>query len=73
VKLPRVSGKQTVDTLLKAGFFIHRIRGSHYVLKHPDTGRRITIPYHRKTLAPKTLNSILKQAGISHEEFSALL
>jgi predicted RNA binding protein YcfA (HicA-like mRNA interferase family) len=73
VKLPRASGKQTVETLLKAGFFIHRIRGSHYILKNTETGRRVTIPYHRKTLAPKTLNSILKQAGISHEEFSSLL
>jgi predicted RNA binding protein YcfA (HicA-like mRNA interferase family) len=36
-------------------------------------GRRITVPYHRRELAPKTLNSILKQAGVSREEFSSLL
>jgi predicted RNA binding protein YcfA (HicA-like mRNA interferase family) len=73
VKLPRASGKQTVDALLKAGFIVHRIHGSHYILKNSETARRVTIPYHRKTLAPKTLNSIIKQAGISHEEFSSLL
>lgn len=73
MKLPRASGKQTVDALLRAGFIVHRIRGSHYILKHPETVRRVTIPYHRKELALKTLRSILKQAGISQEVFSRLL
>jgi len=73
VRLPRVSGKQTVDALLQAGFIIHRIRGSHYILKHPETGRRVTIPYHRRELALKTLDSILKQAAVSRETFSRLL
>ena len=73
MKLPRVSGKQTVDALLRGGFIVHRIRGSHYILKHPETGRRVTIPYHRRELALKTLNSTLKQASISTEEFLELL
>jgi predicted RNA binding protein YcfA (HicA-like mRNA interferase family) len=73
VKLPRASGKQTVEAPIKAGFIIHRTRGSHYILKHSQTGRRVTIPYHRKMLAPKTLRSILKQSGISQDNFSNLL
>jgi predicted RNA binding protein YcfA (HicA-like mRNA interferase family) len=73
MKLPRISGNQTVEALLRAGFIIHRTRGSHYILKHPDSGRRVTIPYHRRELALKTLHSILKQADVSLEEFSKLL
>ena len=73
MKLPRVSGKKTIDTLLKAGFIVHRIRGSHYILKQSQTGRRVTVPHHRKELSLKILSLILKQAGISHEEFSNLL
>jgi predicted RNA binding protein YcfA (HicA-like mRNA interferase family) len=73
VKLPRVSGKQTVDAFLKANYFVHHIHGSHYVLKHRETGIRIVIPYHRQTLAPRTLSAILKQAGISQEQFISLL
>jgi len=73
VKLPRASGKQTVDALLKAGFIVHRTRGSHYILKDVRTGRRVTIPHHRRELAPKTLRSILRQAGVSTEAFSKLL
>ena len=73
MKLPIVSGKKTVEALLKAGFIIHRIKGSHYILKHPVVGCRVTVPYHRQELAPKTLHSILRQAVISIEEFVKLL
>ena len=73
MRLPRISGKQTVEALLRAGFTVHRIRGSHYILKHPETGRRVTIPYQRRELALKTLHSILKQASISTDKFSKLL
>jgi len=73
MRLPRISGKQAVEALLRAGFTVHRIRGSHYILKHSQTGRRVTIPYQRRELALKTLHSILKQMGISPDEFSKLL
>ena len=73
MRLPRVSGKQTVEALLRAGFTVQRIRGSHYILKHPETGRRVTIPYQRRELALKTLHSILKQAALSPDKFSKLI
>lgn len=73
MKLPRASGKSTVEALLRAGFMVHRIRGSHYILKHPERGTRVAVPYHRGELAPKTLRSILAQAGVSAEEFAELL
>jgi predicted RNA binding protein YcfA (HicA-like mRNA interferase family) len=34
---------------------------------------RVTVPYHRPELAPKTLQTILKQAGISPEDFANLI
>ena len=73
MRLPRISGKLTVEALLRAGFTVHRIRGSHYILKHPETGRRVTIPYQRRELALKTLHSILKQSAISPQDFSKLI
>ncbi len=73
MRLPRVSGKQTVEALMRADFAVQRIRGSHYILKHPETGRRVTIPYQRRELALKTLHSILKQAAISPSRFSQLV
>lgn len=39
------------------------------ILHHnKDLTKRVTLPLHNKDLKPGTLNSILKQAGITKEE-----
>lgn len=43
-------------------------RGSHRQLKHPSRSGRVTVPGKPSDdLAPGTLNSILKQAGLKNE------
>ncbi len=75
VRLPRVSGKETERALLKAGWYRHHSKGSHFYYKHPDRpGVRVDIPIHTgEVLAPKTLKSILEHTGLSVEEFIKLL
>jgi predicted RNA binding protein YcfA (HicA-like mRNA interferase family) len=46
-------------------------RGSHLKLRHAD-GRTVIVPLHRE-LARGTLRSILRQAGLTADEFVALL
>jgi predicted RNA binding protein YcfA (HicA-like mRNA interferase family) len=41
-----------------------RIKGSHIQLKHPTKPGKVTVPNHAGDIAPGTLNSILKQAGL---------
>ncbi|MBN2287573.1 MAG: type II toxin-antitoxin system HicA family toxin [Tissierellales bacterium] len=41
-----------------------RTKGSHIQLKHPTKSGKVTVPSHKGDIAPGTLNSILKQAGI---------
>ena len=56
------------------GFEVVGIRGSHHYLHHAKRGTIVTVPVHSgKTLAPKTLQTILSQAGISQDEFRELL
>jgi len=39
-------------------------------LKHPDNpALRVTVAYHNKDLKRKTLESIIKQAGLTNEDF----
>jgi len=39
--------------------------GSHYYYTHPTKPGKVTIPYHPgKEIKTKTINSILKQAGL---------
>jgi predicted RNA binding protein YcfA (HicA-like mRNA interferase family) len=75
-KLPILKGKQVIDALVstKGGFFIHHQRGSHVRLKHTSKKNlRVTVPIHSKDLPEKTLRRILKQSGLSEEEFTRLL
>ena len=75
MKLPRITGKEAERALLRAGWYFHHSKGSHFYYKHLDfRGRRVTIPMHvGETLAPKTLENILEQAGLSVVEFVKLL
>jgi predicted RNA binding protein YcfA (HicA-like mRNA interferase family) len=41
-----------------------RTKGSHIQLKHPNKPGKVTVPNHKGDIAPGTLNSILKQAGL---------
>lgn len=65
-KLPRVSGAQVVRALQRLGFAVARQRGSHIVMRRGSSG--CVVPNHRE-LKSGTLAGVLKQAGISAEEF----
>jgi predicted RNA binding protein YcfA (HicA-like mRNA interferase family) len=41
-----------------------RTKGSHIQLKHPTKPGKVTVPSNKGDIAPGTLNSILKQAGL---------
>lgn len=73
MKLPVLSGRKLVRILFDAGFEIDHQTGSHFILReNKEPFRRVTVPNH-KTIAPGTLLSILKQAGISREELGKLV
>ena len=74
-RLPALKPKQVVAALLRAGFYVHHQRGSHARLLHPGRPElRVTIPIHNKDLPPSFLkHRILKQAGLSDEEFLKFL
>ncbi len=65
--LPRISGAATVRALEKLGFRQVRQRGSHVVLRRGDAVT--VVPLHRRDLAIGTLHGILKQAGVTADEF----
>ena len=74
-RLPVVTGRQAMRALERAGFVLVRVKGSHHVMEHPDhASRTATVPLHGgKTLRTGTLHSILKQAGVTSEQFRKLL
>jgi predicted RNA binding protein YcfA (HicA-like mRNA interferase family) len=57
--------RDIVRRLRQDGWYIDRIRGSHHHYKHPVKRQTVTVPIHRgHDLGIKTVQSILKQAGI---------
>ncbi|MGQ0641862.1 MAG: type II toxin-antitoxin system HicA family toxin [Gemmatimonadaceae bacterium] len=57
--------RDVVRLLLDDGWYLARSRGSHHQYKHPTKPGRVTVPGSgNDDLAPATLNSILKQAGV---------
>lgn len=53
------------------GFEEKRQTGNHRILRHPD-GRQVVVPMHPKELPMGTFRRILKQAGLTTEEFQTL-
>lgn len=74
VKLPRIPSALVIRALKRARFYEYHRSGSHIQLRYPNNSNlRVTIPFQRKDLTPKTLKSILKQADITIDEFIDLL
>ena len=69
-KLPHLSGAEIVRVLESLGFTVVRQRGSHIVLRRGSSG--CVVPNHREVKVG-TLSGVLKQAGVSSEEFNEAL
>ena len=72
MSLPVVSGAQAVSAFERAGWMIARQKGSHIILKKPATFYTLSVPDHDE-LDPGTLRSLIRKAGLTVEEFTALL
>jgi len=73
-KPPLVSGKEAVRALQHLGFVFIRQQGSHAILRRdaPEGARGCVVPMHPE-IQPGTLRGMLKQAGVSVEDFTAQL
>jgi predicted RNA binding protein YcfA (HicA-like mRNA interferase family) len=62
--------RQIVKRLKRLGFvFDRQAAGSHEIWYNPDTDLYTTIPNHPGDMPEGTLRAILKQAGISSDDF----
>lgn len=72
--LPVISGRQAIIALQRIGYEVARQKGSHVRLRCPGDASRapLTIPDH-KELKSGTLRAIIRDAGLSVDEFCKLL
>ena len=72
-KLPRIKALELIAALLRAGFVVKRVKGSHHILSHPD-GRATVVPVHRgETIGPGLLSKILRDCEMTGDELLELL
>jgi predicted RNA binding protein YcfA (HicA-like mRNA interferase family) len=70
-KLPALKAREVIRLLESVGFYEVRQRGSHLQLKRGNL--LVTVPVHSGDLNPGTLHSIIRQAGMTVDEFLTLL
>ena len=70
-KLPVISGAEAVKAFERAGWHQDRQRGSHVIMLKPEHIASLSIPQHRE-LAPGTLRSLIRAAGLTVGEFVGL-
>jgi predicted RNA binding protein YcfA (HicA-like mRNA interferase family) len=71
-KLANISGKQAAKAFRKAGWQPIGQVGSHLVLVKPGIRVNLSIP-QRKELSLGTLRALIRNAGLSIDEFLELL
>lgn len=73
MKLPVVSGADAARVFSRIGYVFDDQHGSHMMLRHAQPPhRRLSVPNHR-TLAKGTLRALIREAGLTVDEFVGLL
>lgn len=72
-RLPVVSGKDAVRVFERIGYRISHQTGSHIILRHESPPHRhLSVPNHRE-IAKGTLRGLIRDSGLSVDEFVVLL
>jgi predicted RNA binding protein YcfA (HicA-like mRNA interferase family) len=68
-RLPALKPAEVIRILERNGFRLLRSSKHRIYSDNADPPHLVTVPYHTHDLKPKTLRSILRQAGWTVEEF----
>ena len=72
-KLPIIKHQELIRVLSKLGYFEHKQKGSHLIMKMPDGKRAVVAVHHGRDIPKGTLKSIINDLEISVEQFVQLL
>lgn len=72
-RLPQVNARELVSALKRAGFEEYDQIGSHLILVNEEEDLQTSVPIHSGDIGRGLLKKILKQAGLTEEEFRDIL
>lgn len=59
-----MTSNELIKRMLKAGWVLRGVKGSHHVYVHPQRPGHVTVPHPRKDLGAGLLHKLLKQTGL---------
>lgn len=69
MKIRPIKHQQLIKLLGSIGYFPVRQKGSHLILEHQGTKKITIIPIHSKDIGVGLLSMILKEVGLSRDEY----
>ena len=72
-RLPSLTPEEMIRALQRAGLSVVRETGKHVIMHKPGLRRPVPVPRHVAGLKRGLQAKIIKEAGLTPEEFSRLL
>ncbi len=72
-ELPAIKPGELIKALEKAGLYIVRQSGSHVIMYREGLPRPVPVPKHAKEIKRGLLRKIVKEAGLTPDEFNTFL
>lgn len=60
-----MDSRNLIRLLQRDGWIPHSVTGSHHHFRHPVKPGKVTVPHPVKDMHPKTVKSVLRQAGLA--------
>ena len=60
-----MTSTELIKRMLKAGWVLRGVKGSHHVYVHPERPGHVTVPHPRKDLGVGLLHKLLKQTDLN--------
>lgn len=72
-RLPNLTATKIIRALKRAGFEDNGQKGSHRYFWNPHSSRQTGVPMHGGDLRRSLMKEIIRQAGLSEDEFRTFL
>ena len=72
-RLPNLNAKKIIRALMRAGFEYNGQEGSHRYFWNPTSKRQTGVPIHSGDIKRSLMKEIIRQAGLSEDEFRKYL
>ena len=72
-RLPRARAKRHLQAFERAGWYVARVTGGHYILAKEDIDFHLVLPFHRGQIVKVgLLKGLIRDAGLTNDEYLAL-